>query len=62
MSIFDDLLSISASEFGFIGQVREHENKKVLHIVAISNVSWNGDSKKFLRHVPAKQIAVHQPG
>ncbi|MBP2849920.1 diguanylate cyclase [Dickeya oryzae] len=45
MSIFDDLLSISASEFGFIGQVREHENKKVLHIVAISNVSWNGDSK-----------------
>lgn len=45
MSIFDDLLSISESEFGFIGQVREHDEKKVLHIVAISNVSWNGDSK-----------------
>ena len=43
--IFDELLELAESEYGFIGRMQEKEGKPSLHIYAISDVSWSSSSR-----------------
>lgn len=46
--IFTELLELANSDFGFIGQVCQHENKDALLIHAITDISWSDESEKFI--------------
>ena len=51
MALFDrlllDILSISDSEYGFIGEVLYRDGKPYLKTLAISNIAWNAETEKF---------------
>lgn len=46
--IFDAFLSLAQSDFGFIGQVQYPGNKPILHIHALTDISWGGSSSEFV--------------
>ena len=46
--IFSELLELAKSEFGFIAQMREHNNQDALLIHAISDISWSEETEKFM--------------
>jgi signal transduction histidine kinase len=47
------LLDLTESEYGFIGKILYRDNEPYLKTVAISNISWNKDTKKFYEdHAP----------
>jgi hypothetical protein len=46
--MLDEILKITESEYGFIGQVKYTENNKpYLHTKSITDISWNKETKKF---------------
>lgn len=49
LEIFEDLLQLAESDFGFIGHVQYAEQRQRLHIVALTDISWNGDSAGYFK-------------
>ena len=51
MSLFDklllDILSVTDSEYGFIGEILYRDNQPYLKTLAISNIAWDEESRKF---------------
>jgi len=51
MALFDklllDILSISGSEYGFIGEVLYRDDQPYLRTLAISNIAWNAETLQF---------------
>jgi PAS domain S-box-containing protein len=51
MALFDklllDILSISGSEYGFIGEVLYRDDQPYLRTLAISNIAWNAETRQF---------------
>ena len=45
----NDLLKITSSRFGFIGEVLLKNNEPYLKTFAISNISWNEETKNFYK-------------
>ena len=43
--IFNELLELAESEYGFIGRMQEKDGEPSLHIYAISDVSWSSSSR-----------------
>ena len=57
MALFDklltDILSISDSEYGFIGEVLYRDDTPYLKTLSISNIAWDAESQKFYaEHAP----------
>lgn len=46
--IFNELLDVAKSEFGFIAQMRTHNDQEALLIHAISDISWSEETEKFM--------------
>ncbi|CAM5215753.1 sensor domain-containing diguanylate cyclase [Alishewanella longhuensis] len=46
--IFDEFLALAQSEFGFIGQVQYPDETPILHIHALTDISWGGSSNVFV--------------
>lgn len=46
--IFEEFLALAQSEFGFIGQVQYPDDKPILHIHALTDISWGGSSSVFV--------------
>ena len=44
--IFQELIDIAESDYGFIGKVQYENDEPLLHIYAISDVSWSEETKK----------------
>ena len=42
-----DILSITDSEYGFIGEILYRDNNPYLKTLAISNIAWNAETQKF---------------
>ena len=42
-----DILSITDSEYGFIGEILYRDNNPYLKTFAISNIAWNAETQKF---------------
>jgi PAS domain S-box-containing protein len=42
-----DILSITDSEYGFIGEVLYRDNKPYLKTIAITNIAWNAEMQTF---------------
>ena len=51
MALFDnlllDILEMTGSEYGFIGEVLYRNNQPYLKTLAISNIAWNAETRKF---------------
>ncbi|MDX1697363.1 MAG: response regulator, partial [Thiohalobacterales bacterium] len=51
MALFDklllDILGMTGSEYGFIGEVLYRDNQPYLRTLAISNIAWNAETRKF---------------
>ena len=51
MALFDklllDILSISGSEYGFIGEILYRNDQPYLKTLAISNIAWNDETRQF---------------
>jgi PAS domain S-box-containing protein len=51
MALFDklllDILSISGSEYGFIGEILYRNDQPYLRTLAISNIAWNAETRQF---------------
>ncbi|WP_429052726.1 sensor domain-containing diguanylate cyclase [Aeromonas veronii] len=45
--IFNPLLRVTGSEFGFIGILRRENHKLILHIPSITNLSWDEPTKQW---------------
>lgn len=46
--IFNELLDLAKSEFGFIAQMRTHKEQEALLIHAISDISWSEETEEFM--------------
>lgn len=47
-SVLDDLLIITGSEYGFVGEVRHKDNgAPFLKTYALTDISWNDETKRF---------------
>ncbi|MBT8116730.1 MAG: CHASE domain-containing protein, partial [Gammaproteobacteria bacterium] len=51
MALFDklllDILSISGSEYGFIGEILYRNDQPYLRTLSISNIAWNAETRQF---------------
>lgn len=48
-SALEDLLEVSDSEYGFIGEILHRNNVPYLKTHAITNIAWNHDTRKFYK-------------
>lgn len=44
--ILSEVISITNSEYGFVGEIRESDSGKFLKTFAITDISWNDDTRK----------------
>ena len=53
-SILDDMLLLTASDYGFVGEIRKTEDEKpYLHTYAITNIAWDEKTRRFYEeHAP----------
>ena len=57
ISMLDGLLKITESEYGYIGQVKYDKNNNVyLQTKAITDISWNAETKKLYDENAAKGL------
>jgi diguanylate cyclase (GGDEF)-like protein/PAS domain S-box-containing protein len=57
----EGLLALTGSEFGFIGEVLEsHEGRPYLKAHAISDVSWNADTRRRYRQEARRGLEFHE--
>ena len=58
--LLESLLSLTDSEYGFVGEVlREEENKPYLITYAISNIAWNNETRKFYENYRETGMEFH---
>ena len=51
--LLSDLLRLTASEYGFIGEVHESDGVRYLKTWAITNIAWNAENHRFYEeHAP----------
>jgi len=59
-NLLESLLSLTDSEYGFVGEVlREEENKPYLITYAISNIAWNDETRKFYEEYRESGMEFH---
>ncbi|MDD5388604.1 MAG: response regulator [Gallionellaceae bacterium] len=52
-SLLHDILDLTGSEYGFIGEVSRRDGQPYLKTHAISNIAWNEETRRFYdEHVP----------
>lgn len=60
MKLFlDELLSLTDSEYGFIGIIEENKEQKFLKTLAITDISWNEQTKKFYHENETKGLEFY---
>lgn len=55
-SALSDLLDVTESEYGFIGEIRHRNDLPYLKTHAITNIAWNHETRKFYRENVAKGL------
>ena len=55
-SALEDLLDVTESEYGFIGEIHLDEDAPYLKTHAITNIAWSHDTRKFYRDNVAKGL------
>jgi signal transduction histidine kinase len=58
--LLDEMLSMTGSEYGFVGQVlRTPEGRPYLKTMAITNIAWNDESRKFYQENAPDKLEFH---
>ncbi|MEM8768783.1 MAG: diguanylate cyclase [Pseudomonadota bacterium] len=52
----EDLLDVTHSEYGFIGEIKHRDDLPYLQTHAITNIAWNHETRKFYRDNVAKGL------
>ena len=55
-SALTDLLDVTQSEYGFIGEIKHRDELPYLQTHAITNIAWNHETRRFYRENVAKGL------
>jgi len=55
-ALLEDLLALTGSAYGFVGEIRHEADRPVLRIRAISDLSWDDDSRQLLTRIHGKGL------
>lgn len=59
-ALLEDLLALTGSEYGFIGEVRQEAGLPFLRIRAITDLSWDDHSRQLLTQLHSEGLDFHR--